>query len=265
MKKRPKKVYQSIRGRQKGRDFSEPFDRLKRLIDRILLNKIVLAVAAGLIVGSLFGLTSLHVLTNNSDAHVFQEETETAQETHTPSSEPMTEIVFDISDLYVIQVGLFHERENADLRKRQLERGNIPTFIWEREGEFFLLHSIHTSESSAKKINEELQEKSLEAFVKKWDMPQLDKKVTPDELTFIEKYILMWEESVKQLEAGSSIQLAKWEALQQEETDSPLISTIQIKLADSLPNLQDENLRHLAPLQLLFLLEKILTEKIVQN
>lgn len=260
MKKRPKKLYQSIQGRTEKRMIFWSFTKIKRVLVRIILNKMVLAVFAGLVVGSFFGLTSLHLLTDTDDTHVFQEQPFSKnQTTQTSSADTLTSFTLDIPSVYVIQVGLFHERENAELRKRQLERGKIVTFIWQRGEEFFLLHSLHSDETKAKQVNEQLSDESVDAFVKKWDMPEVNKQITSDEQQFVEQFIRLWEQSLQKVELGEAISIEKWKDLHERENDSTLISTFQLKLEDIMPNLQNEKVNSIALLQLLFLLEKNLS------
>lgn len=250
-------MYESIHGRKNDRTKFLSLTKIKRVLERIVLNKIVLAVVAGLIVGGLFGLTSLHLLTDNSDAHVFQEQPSSKEQpTQTSSTDTLTNITFDIPSVYVIQVGLFHERENAQLRKRQLQRGKVETFIWQRSEDFFLLHSLHSDESKAKQINEKLHDNSVEAFVKKWNMPELNKRVTPDEQQFIEQFARLWEQSLHEVETDGPIPIDKWQDLQQREIDSTFISAIQLKLGNVLPDLDDKNVSRIALLKLLFLIEE---------
>lgn len=263
MKKKQKKLYKSIHGRNYDRVVTLSINRVKRMIKRLIFNKIMLAIVAGLLVGSLFGLTSLRFLTDNSDAHVFQEQSfMKEQQSQASTSDTFTKVNVDVPSVYVIQVGLFHERENAELRKRQLERGKVATFIWQRNGEFFLLHSSHSSESKAKQMNEQLHDGSLEAFVKQWDIPTMNKRITADELQFIEQFVHIWEQSLHQVEASSSIPIAEWQSLQEIENkhESPLISDIQLNLVDIVPMLRDEHLADSALLQLLFLLEESVVE-----
>lgn len=261
MKKRPKNLYKSIQGRKHDRTKLLSLNKIKRMLEKIILNKIVLAVVAGLIVGSIFGLTSLHLLTDNSDAHVFQEQPSSKEQpTQTSSTDTLTNITFNIPSVYVIQVGLFHERENAELRKRQLQRGKVTTFIWRRSEQFFLLHSLHSDESKAKQINEKLHDDSVEAFVKKWDMPKTTKRVTSGEQQFIEQFARLWEQSLHEIEADGSIPIEKWQELQRRENDSSLISAIQLKLENVLSNLEDKHFSDIDLLQLLFLIEESVTE-----
>jgi len=118
---------------------------------------------------------------------------------------------------------------------------------------------LHSDETKAKQVNEQLSDESVDAFVKKWDIPEVNKQITSDEQQFVEQFFRLWEQSLQKVELGEAISIEKWKDLQQRENDSTLISTFQFKLEDIMPNLQNEKINSIALLQLLFLLEKNLS------
>src|SRR5699024_10886435 len=173
------------------------------------------------------------------------------------STQDTTEITIEDPDLYAVQIGVFRERENAEINKQQLQRRHIESVIWERDNEYFLLHSILSSESSAKKINEQLlDDDDVETFIKKWDIYVGNKQITDEELQWINRFMSLWTESLKQIEAGEAIPSSSWETLLTEEVDSSFISEFQVKVVDRLASLQKPEEAHIYLVYMLGLFEQ---------
>lgn len=257
MKNNNKKITSSISNRKEsGPRF---FNKVKRFAGRLMINKLMLAIVSGVIVGTIFGLTALHMLNNDEGQHAFHEAHSNHSQVSTTSSDGMNEIDLDMPNIYVIQIGLFHERENAEVSKGQLERRNIKSFIWERKDEYFLLHSAYRSEAKAKAKHEQLQEDQLETFVKTWDMLSIEIQVTQDEQAWLQEYVSLWDESFEQFEAKESIAVADWEALLEKDYESEIITEIQRKVIDIVPNLQTSDQAESTLLSMLMQFERMTT------
>lgn len=255
--KKNKQLRSSIMNRQKRRPVF--FNRGRQIFRNLLTNKLIIAIVSGVFVGTMFGLTVLYMLNTDQAETAIDERGASPAASSSLSSEAMVALDLDMPSIYVLQVGVFHERENAELTKRQLERRKIDTFIWERDEQYFLLESVHDKEAAAKSHYERLQEKQIDTFVKKWDISLRNQRVTENERIWLEQFISLWNQSLEQSTNDQAIALSQWEKLIEEELDSTPISDLQIKVKDHLPKLENKEASSLTLLKILQEIEKIIT------
>lgn len=260
MKKGYKTLAKSIKKRKHPMQSESRTEKIKQFISQLFLNKFITAIGAGLIVGTVFGFTALHFLTNDISEQVMHEEQANGQRVNstTSTADERAPLSITFPTVYVIQVGLFHERENARLKQDQLKRRNINTFIWQRNDEYFLLHGIFSTQLKAQEANGTLQDDAIQSFVKEWVISEANKHVTDVEANFIEQYVQLWKKSFEQFELAGQVSVQTWKPLQEEAVESEMITEIQLQLNSLLSDLQEENSDDVTLLQMLQLLEKMI-------
>lgn len=259
MKKGYKTVYKSTQKRKYPTQQGAWTEKIYQLINKYIWNKLVLAIAAGLIVGSVFGLTILHYVTNDGAKATMSEEQTIGQAVNSSPqvSDEHERLEVTVPDFYVIQIGLFHERENASMKKRQLQRRNIETFIWQRQDEYFLLHGPFSTQSKAQTANERLQAESVQSFVKEWQIIEPDIEVTTKEADYLDQYVQLWIQSLEQFEAEGHIPLEAWQLLMEKGNDSQLITDLQLSFRQLLADAKEEQLAFGILLQSIYEFEKV--------
>src|SRR5699024_3335052 len=214
MKKKRKIVYPSMRETRKQKLTDK--QSVKEYIMQFFTNKFTLSIATGLIVGSIFGFISLNILKDEQGVASFKEgqafHSNKATEEAAGEKHPLS---LEFPTFYVIQNGLFHERENAEEIQDQLREKNISSFIWERKDEYYVLHSIYHTASLAEKHKMKLDTLQVDAYLKQWDMLLKNKSVTKEEEVWLEQFLTVWSASVEQVNNEKKLDSRQWETLLQ--------------------------------------------------
>lgn len=233
---------------------------IKQIVFERIINKFTLSIISGVIIGTIFGLTTLYIVNSSGEQVVINDTLTTRTENATVSSNEQTSLRLEVPDLYVVQVGLFHSFENAEMKQKQLERSDIRTFIWERQGEYFLLHRLYSNELAAQAQKESLLDRKIETYVKKWYIEVPDKQVKNEERIWIEQLITWWQHSLQQTEANASIDIATWKEIVEQEYESDFITKLQLKWNEDITELQQNENSSIVLLKILMQLEQLLNE-----
>lgn len=259
MKKKRKIVYPLNREKRKQKLTAK--QSMKEFIIQFFTNKFTLAIATGLIVGSVFGLISLNILKNEQGEANFTDGQVFSSNKETKTAEADEQLLsFEYPTFYVIQNGLFHKRENAEQIQAQLQGQNISSFIWERKDEFYVLHSIHQTASLAEEHKAKLDNLQVDAYVKQWDMLVTNKKVSKEEEVWLEQFLTVWSETVGQVNNKKEIETKQWEKLLQTDYQSDLIASLQEKILERQAKLEQEERVYVDLLAILFHVEQALGE-----
>lgn len=259
MKKKRKTIYPSIRDKRQ-RKLKET-QSIKQSIILFLTNKVTLSITTGLLVGSVFGLISLNILKDEQgDISFSDEEAVNTQLTAKATADDKQTLSFEDPSFYVIQNGLFHERENAENTQIQLQGKNIPSFIWEREGQFYVLHSIYKTRTLAEQGKGNLESTDVDAYVKEWDMLVTDKNVSKEEQEWLEQFLTIWSETVGQVNDKKEIEVKQWQPLLQTDYQSDLITSVQNEILEMQGNLERKEQTYVSLLAILYHVEQALGE-----
>lgn len=213
--KRPK---QKLTNRNVKRNFF--FDRLSIIAN----NRLIIAISGGVLVGIIFGLITLQLLSEKPSVDVAEQQ-EKVNATEGPKQEngiTLSETLLD--DFYVIQIGLFSDRANAEAQKEQLITKNIDSFIWERDGKYFLLHGIFSKENKAKEKAKKLEKNNIELFVKDWNLKLQDIHVTEEEKEWLEELFTLFSDSIQKERLADT---SRWKILFNERANSERIEQVQ--------------------------------------
>lgn len=142
---------------------------------------------------------NLPVIDNND-----KNETEAA-ETNAISLKPLT--------AYVIQAGVFSEKANAESWAEKYHNTGLPTMIWQRENQFYLLIGLAASKEQAKKVVGGLKEYSFDMYVKEWSTGKSEAKLTQAEQEWFQSFQEQWNTALTSLSNQEDLAPANWEKI----------------------------------------------------
>lgn len=192
-------------------------------IKKLLRSQLLLSIVGGIMVGSFFGFLTLQFLKGEGALEVIDEQ-DKVNATKAPEENLVRLLDASSSEtFYVVQVGLFSKATNAESHQSALKKEGIDSFIWEREGEYFLLYGTFFSESDAKKEALQLEEKSIPAYVKAWKLELDNLQVTEGEKEWLEN---VYQLGIESLQKEQAIDPALWHQLHQQEPPSQRVESI---------------------------------------
>lgn len=177
------------------------------------MKKIFFAIGTSLLIGIIFGFITLKMVKqedpeNKSILHT------TAHENREDNNEENTNMMtFDSLHAYVIQGGVFSEKENADKSAQSFHALDFSTVSWERETDYYLFAGIHASEESAKLLADEMIKENLDVYVKKWEIEGGQIDVTEADKSWLLTFLELWKSSLHSLENNNGISIEEWDQL----------------------------------------------------
>lgn len=200
-------------------------------VKTIFVNRFFFAIFSGIIVGLIFGIISLHLLTENGQPLSANQNVENTTPSSAQAKEMIMEETISLPTVYVVQLGLFHEAQNANISKDEFKSKQIDAVIWNREGEYYIFHSVYLDEQKAKEQAKELLDKGIESFVKAWPIDIELKHMTQNEIKQIESMLNLWESSMKRVESSQALSINDWnEWIKRDKADSSLLQNLEQNL-----------------------------------
>lgn len=168
--------------------FHHPKKKKKRKNTAFLL--FIFTVLAASTIGILFGMGMLQMFVTIDDGSAANSTPEVSQPAVNPNSETNL-YQLPILSGYVLQAGVFSERENAIEWQESFTDTNIPALLWEKDGQHFLFAGIYETEDAAKiKASEQIEQ--LELFVKPWSTSEKELELTTEEQEWLTKFHEVW-------------------------------------------------------------------------
>ncbi len=69
--------------------------------------------------------------------------------------------------LYMLQVGLFDEKENAEKMQSKLNKDEIKSYVWNKNKQFVVICGVSEQKRETKKVEDTLKEKNMSYVEKK--------------------------------------------------------------------------------------------------
>ncbi|GAB3797187.1 SPOR domain-containing protein [Virgibacillus kimchii] len=170
-----------------------------------LVKPVMLAVISALVIGSILGIIMLRMFVtmdgspglsgNNNPAAVSMDDAGEENTEHTLENELQTKEL-DAIDAYVLQAGVFSERENAEKLAESYEAANIPVMIWNRDDLYYLFAGVTSTAEEAEKAAGQLEAKELELYSKAWDTDAVELLLTGNEEEWLHAYTTWWHQAI---------------------------------------------------------------------
>lgn len=174
---------------------------------------IIIAILSALAIGTLLGIIMLRMFVgidsdlsaqgSNLLSVVNNDEKNDRSKTMTLSDEPM--------EAYVLQAGVFSEKENANTWAMTYGEAGLPTMIWEKENQHFLLLGLANTEEQAKVVAEGLKADSFDVYVKKWRTEAEKVKLSETEQEWFQSFRDQWNNALTSLSSQEALSPAEWD------------------------------------------------------
>lgn len=182
----------------------------------------IIATISALVIGTSLGIMMLNMITNVNH-HVNQ----TPSQTIAPlpeedvnkdgdekiGNEQISSVSLDAISAYVLQGGVFSERENAETSAKVFGDAGFPTSIWSRENNYYLIVGIANTKEKAQEIGIELDQHDLETFVKEWHTKEMDLQLSEEEHTWLTSFVNVWNNSLDSVDNLEEFSLDTWKEL----------------------------------------------------
>src|SRR5699024_10095925 len=99
-------------------------------------------------------------------------------------------------DMFALQAGVFKEQRNAKKWAKIYDKKQMKTFIWKRDGQYYLFTHMTTSKDKAKQIIDGYDEEKIDEFIKKKTSNNKNNKIQKKN---IQKYTKNLKEMTKEL------------------------------------------------------------------
>ncbi|WP_100011955.1 SPOR domain-containing protein [Lentibacillus sediminis] len=150
-----------------------------------------------------------------------------------------TSAAIEAIEAFVLQAGVFSGMENAEEWAGKFEAAGLPTVIWERDGQFFLLAGIGATEEQAKQSAQQLETYEFDIYVKEWATPAQEIELTSSEQEWLQGFRESWETSLQGLGSEEVFTGAGWEELMETyPQDSERITGLYEATADAQARMQ---------------------------
>lgn len=232
---------------------------IKIYLKKVLMNRFILSITSGLIVGVVFGLLSLHILLNETAETAGNNGQATDISANLDNDEKESDLTatVELPDIYVVQVGLFQNNENALENKRTLSASQVPAVIWERDQQFYMFAAVHSKQALAKEVIDKLSDKDIESFVKQWKIKTDSQSLNNEERGWIKQFVTLWIDTLHKLESEQNFPIDKWQQLADKSPkNSEKLSRLQSIINETLKDVKEDSNNYITLLHVLYEFEK---------
>lgn len=171
------------------------------------LTPVIVTIASAGVIGTILGILMLQLFVGmENDQAVSVNQTTAAPAASSPVGEAAAEQLSKLST-YVLQAGVFSKRANAEEWQAIYEAANEPTFMWEKDNQFYLFVGIHGTEQNAKQKAEELKASNYDVFAKHWETAEREINLSAAESEWLGEFREAWEMAVTTKEKAQLLEL----------------------------------------------------------
>ncbi len=217
-----------------GRNHKRPLHSIKPFL---------LSSLSAILIGVVLGFIVLRMSTSATEPEVDQGTTapkvEVAADEPNEEEEDTTSTNMDFVDIgameaYVLQAGVYAEKENADEAAIELKNSGYSPIVWEEDQQFFVFTNVFSSEEHAKNSVAAMKEENIEVYVKLWTVEQQSLDITVEEAGFLEQYTAIWTETVEKHTMDEIDSLAEWEELVKQMPTSDVTEGLVVYLEENI-------------------------------
>lgn len=188
----------------------------------------VTATLTAILIGLFLGLIMLNLFSNKGDGVNVSESKTAANQGNTNHEEQASQGPTSLQQInaYVLQVGVFEEKGNADNWSDTYQQQGFSTTSFFRDNQYFLFIGLADTEETAKKFAATLLERGIEVYVKEWTVNGIEKDLTPEEAEWMQLFQEQWHIALKSLGKQKEMRLNDWkELIDGHPTTSKLINS----------------------------------------
>lgn len=226
-------------------EVDEP-SRTRKITNHIKrLKPFMIAMFSALFIGSVVGFVMLNFLTNVSDHPQDlqqqpvsnQMKIEDANQDVADHAEAQLSYTLKPMHGYVLQVGVFNERDNAEISMASYEAEGLSVVLWQMNEQYFLFAGVAATKTAAEILATELESDEIEIYVKEWETPEYEVEVSEQEYEWLTSFQELWDQSVIDLGTNGSINTEAWQDILDEAQGEyshiePFIGELMNKIDD---------------------------------
>ena len=207
----------------------ETISQLENSEDRVRLSKskikrnypsikpMITASISAILIGTVLGLVLLSIFTDTEDK-MTQDANNVAAVHANPDDEDDTQlkankVTLKAMGAYVLQVGVFTEKANADEWANTYNEQGFPATIMQRDNQYFLFAGIADTKEGAEQLALTIEEQELDVFVKEWVINETDTELTEEEHRWIKSFQDQWEKALQSISKQEGLLTEGWSDL----------------------------------------------------
>ncbi|MCR6095660.1 SPOR domain-containing protein [Salipaludibacillus agaradhaerens] len=189
----------------------------------LLKNAVFLAVSSAVVIGGVFGMLLLSMLSANGTSSGADSGSETAPPITSITEEEAIKQATELSSLhvYVVQAGAFSTIDKAKDRQRELSEKDIPSMMVEEKSNHYLFIGAAENKERAKSLAKHYESIGVETYVKPFNIESRDLQMSEETAqffslgaTWIGQLAEITEEGISGEETKILTEtLAKWEEI----------------------------------------------------
>ncbi|GGP13640.1 SPOR domain-containing protein [Oceanobacillus neutriphilus] len=179
----------------------KPLRKINIIWKAILVSGIS-AVFVGTIIGFILFRMFVQVDTPASAGNLSQGTTPVAQPEKEEAGSDIVTSSLDSLETYIIQAGIFSEKENADSLIASL---SIPTVFLEKDGQYYLMAGVGPTEDAVKSLAASLSNNQADLYVKEWGTEAREIEMTEAEDNWLTEFQAFFAEHLEQSDLNQPI------------------------------------------------------------
>ncbi|WP_085991778.1 SPOR domain-containing protein [Oceanobacillus senegalensis] len=208
----------------------QPFDRKTDLSNVTLQNKtskfkmfkpVIIAIASAILIGSILSVIMFQILIDVESDITGQsltalpassDEAESDENVNHNGNE-MSKYSLEPISGFVLQAGVFSEMENAEAWAANFSSLGLPTIVWQRNNQYYLLLGITATKEKATNLAEELNTGEFDVYVKEWSTKSQELQLTEAEYSWLQQFQQSWQTVLESLISSNSLSKDNWNSL----------------------------------------------------
>ena len=183
-----------------------------------IVKPLTIAISLAVIIGTIFGFIMLKIFGTIDNGMISQGNNpivsvENSSEKEENAKKDVMKTELPGIQAYILQGGVFSSKENAEKFADDFQGNGVMTMIWKRDNEFFLILGLSHSLKEANKMAANIEENNLDVFVKEWETPTREIKVTKDEEEWIHSFQMTLNTAIERLDNPKNDSFAEWDDL----------------------------------------------------
>lgn len=183
-----------------------------------IVKPLTIAISLAVIIGTIFGFIMLKIFGTIDNGMISQGNNPIVSVENTSEKEENAKKDVMKTELpgiqaYILQGGVFSSKENAKKFADDYQGNGVMTMIWKRDNEFFLILGLSHSLKEANKMAANIEENNLDVFVKEWETPTREIKMTKDEEEWIHSFQMTLNTAIERLDNPKNDSFAEWDDL----------------------------------------------------
>lgn len=163
------------------------------------------AIFVGTLIGFILFRMFVQVDAPASAGNPSQGTTPVAQPEKEEAGSDMVTSSLDSLETYIIQAGIFSEKENADSLITNLTSLGIPTVFFEKDGQYYLMTGVGPTEDAVKSLAASLSNNQADLYVKEWSIEAKEIEMTEAEDSWLTEFQAFFAEQLQQADLNQSI------------------------------------------------------------